>query len=266
MPLPSPTHAPPCRPFLASFSRRAATAVLTRRHGPDVGAFTFTHTPEWNAALAHLCTLARMRALTGEVKARPLASLFFPCAEPRRDVAPLLAALPWPWPWRFASCTQPQGRGAPSLWPFSARLTTGFCPQLHASVPGRESPVRRRLWHHPEPNLGQEDPKPTGNGPSPHSCTHSASPVACMFGPEEERTPALSPVIVFIALSRSAPPRRFAAEFGPRFESHTPLHSCAPKRTRVHACSHRHGRPSRTAAFRCCAQHTSQASPFYWSQ
>jgi hypothetical protein len=60
-----------------------------------------------NAALVQLCTPARTRALTGKVKAGPLASLFLPCAGPRQDVAPLLAAPPWPSPWRFASCTRP---------------------------------------------------------------------------------------------------------------------------------------------------------------
>jgi hypothetical protein len=163
----------------------------------------------------HSCAPPHARVLTGEVKAGPLASLFFPCARPRRDIAPLLAVPPWPSPWRFALCTRPQGRGAPSLWPFSARLATIFRPQLHVSVPGRGSPVCRHLWRRPEPDLGQEDPEPTSKGPSPRSCTRSASPLACTFGPGEERTPALSPVIVLTAPPQSAPPRRFAAESGP---------------------------------------------------
>jgi hypothetical protein len=194
-----------------------------------------------NTALAQLCTPERMCTLTGEVKARPLASLFFPCAGPRRDVAPLLAALPWPSPWRFASCTRPQGRGAPSLWPFSARLATGFRPQLHASVPDCGSPVCRRIWHQPELHLGQEDSEPTGKGPSPRSFTRSASPVAYTFGPREERTSILSLVIVHAAPLWSASPRRFAAKSRPKSEPLTPLHPCAPKRTHVHVRSHRQG-------------------------
>jgi hypothetical protein len=161
------------------------------------------------------CAPPHARALTGEVKAEPLASLFFPCARLRRDVAPLLAVPPWPSSWRFALCTRPQGRGAPSLWPFSARVATDFRPQLHTSVPGRGSPVHRRLRRKPEPDLGQEDPELTGKGPSPRSCTRSASLVARTFGPGEERTPALSPVIVLTVPPQSAPPHRFAAESGP---------------------------------------------------
>jgi hypothetical protein len=127
------------------------------------------------------------------------------------------------------------------LWSFSARLATGFRPQLHVSVPSRGSPVRHRLWRRPELHLGQEDPEPTGKGPSPRSCTRSASPVACMFGPGEERTPALLPVIIRTTPPRSASPRRFAAKCSPKSDPLTPLHPCTPKSTRVHARSRRQG-------------------------
>jgi hypothetical protein len=46
VPPPSPTRAPPYQPFLVSFSRRGATAVLARRHGPDAGGVAFTRAPE----------------------------------------------------------------------------------------------------------------------------------------------------------------------------------------------------------------------------
>jgi hypothetical protein len=36
---------PLCRPFLVSFSRCSATAVLARRHRPDAGALAFTRVP-----------------------------------------------------------------------------------------------------------------------------------------------------------------------------------------------------------------------------
>jgi hypothetical protein len=202
-----------------------------------------------HTALVQLCTPACACA-NQRGQGRAFGLSLFPLRRTSPGHCPLLTAPPWPSPWRFASCTRPQRRRAPSLWPFSARLATGFRPQPHTFVPGRGSPVRCRLLCRPELHLGQEDPEPKGKGPSPHSCTRSASTMARTFGPGEERTPVLLPVIVRTAPPRSALPRCFATKSRPQFESLTPLHLCAPKRTHVHARSHRHGRPSRTAVFR----------------
>jgi hypothetical protein len=157
------------------------------------------------------------------------------------------------------------------LWPFSARLTTGFCTHPHTFVPGRGNPIRHHHWRRPELRLGQEGPEPIGKGSSSCFCTQLVLLVARRISPGEMRTPAPLSVTVCTAPPRPAPPRRFAAKSEPKIEPCTLLHPCAPKRTHVHARPHRHGHPSHTAVFRrrvepwcrrCRARHPSRVSPF----
>jgi hypothetical protein len=123
-------RAPFCRPFLISFRRRSATAVV---------APTLVHSCSRvrlcrHTALVQLCTPARACAnQRGQGRAFGLSLL--PLRQTSSGRCPLLAELPWPSPWRFASCTRPQRRGVPSLWPFSARLATGFRPNRMCPCP-----------------------------------------------------------------------------------------------------------------------------------
>jgi hypothetical protein len=77
-----------CRPILVSLRCRSTTAALTHCHGPDAGAFAFSHVPELErrlCAVVHPSTHPRYPK-----KARlGLWPFPFPCAGPHRDVAPV---------------------------------------------------------------------------------------------------------------------------------------------------------------------------------